>query len=278
MTANSSDSPPPADDPAVPLRSSRSPRRRPVAKLGPEPPSYGTVHMLLWIACTGVYLAANRDLYSGDLPPLAALLMLCQALPRGAALAGLAIFIRRRWQRAPWPIEPGEWLVAIAGMWLATEVVLIRWSPSDRFHNPAAVHAALACMMLVLPTLAQGLSVDWKCFFSFLVVVFAWPLLVALLDAGRLSDSQWLALGGTGFVRPVLFGGGRAGGGCLARSRTRRAARLAALGRPGRRGVDCRVGPDAIACRMTGGSGPPASPIARFFRPDPRCKASRPQD
>jgi hypothetical protein len=191
MTTNPSNSPPRTADRTAPCTGG-PPRRNAAIRPDAPVPRFGSVHMLLWIACTGVYLAANRDLYADELSPLAVLETIGQVLPRGAAWAGLAIFIRRIWQRAPWPIEPGLWLAAIAGMWLALEVVMIQFRSAQHFESPVAVHGAFVCLLLVLPTLAQGLTIDWKLFFSFLVVVFAWPLLVALVEADSTVYSAWI--------------------------------------------------------------------------------------
>jgi hypothetical protein len=155
-------------------------------------PQFGSIHLMLWIAGTGIYLATNRDLYATDLSPLGMLILICQVLPRGAAWAALAIFVGRQWKRAPWAIEPGEWLVAIAGMWLALEVVMMNLPAAQHFQNPVTVHAAVTCVLLVLPTLTQSLATDWKLFFAFLVAIFAWPVLVALVEADTTVYPDWI--------------------------------------------------------------------------------------
>jgi hypothetical protein len=193
MTNDPSDSPPPLPHPAagsrVPVRSHLAAAELTSQKSQPQ---FGSIHMMLWIAGTGIYLAANRDLYDTDLSPLGMLILICQVLPRGAAWAGLTIFVGRRWRRAPWAIEPGEWLVAIAGMWLALEVVMMHLPTAQHFQNPVMVHAAVTCVLLVLPTLTQSLAADWKWFFAFLVVIFAWPVLIALVEADSTVYPDWI--------------------------------------------------------------------------------------
>jgi hypothetical protein len=198
MSADSSDPPPvpvdriellPADAPLT-LRPWR------VQPFRPPVPRFGSAHMLLWIGCTGVYLATNRDLYAAPLSPLGMLVMICQVLPRGAAWAGLVIFSRRRWRKVDWPIEPGEWLVAITGLWLAVETASVACHWWQHFQTPAAVVTALTCLLLVWPTLAEGLPPEWRLLFSFFAMIFAWPLLAELLDASPIGNSPWLSRSG----------------------------------------------------------------------------------
>ncbi len=50
----------------------------------------------------------------------------------------------------------------------------------------------LVCLLLVAPTLTTGVSATWKLYFSFLVVIFAWPLFMELLEADSTVHSDWL--------------------------------------------------------------------------------------
>ncbi len=185
MSTDPSLPPVPAGDP-VALASARA---RGAAAKRPGPPPFGTLHLLLWVACTGAYLAATRQLYV-DLPLMGALAAMGLVMPRGAAWAGLCILGWRIWKKSPWPIEPGLWLAATVGLCLLAEVLLTLGAPAQQFDNPTAVQAALACVIFVLPTLSRDLAKPWKCFFLFLLAIWGWPLLMAMSTGGGPFDDD----------------------------------------------------------------------------------------
>jgi hypothetical protein len=165
--------------------------RKPVPQTSAPRPSLS--HLLLWVACTAAYLAANADLYRDSLSPLALALLVAEILPRGAAWAGLAILAGRQWRGARWPIEPGLWLVALAGAWLILETVVVGHFPKA-FNSPSAVLNSASCLLCVIPTLARRLATRWKLFFSLLVLLFAWPLVAPIMNG-------WLKLDWNYFLR-----------------------------------------------------------------------------
>ena len=174
----------------------RGPRRgRAGANFGLSPPPFRVTHLLLWVTCTGAYLAATRRVYA-DLPLEGALAALAQVMPRGAAWAATCILGWRLWRKVPWPLEPGLWLAAAIGLWLLAEVLLASGPAAEHLQGTRAVQAALACVIFVLPALARDLARPWKWFFMFLVALFALPLVLGLLTDVQATDRGGLGRSG----------------------------------------------------------------------------------
>ncbi len=85
---------------------------------------------------------------------------------------------QRGWSAA---VEPGEWLLTCTGIVLALDIV-IRWLPRNFPLPPDAIMAAGICIVLVIPTLSRRLSPPWKRFFILLVLVYALPMVVILVE------------------------------------------------------------------------------------------------
>jgi hypothetical protein len=162
----------PGDFPALEVRRSAP------AAASSEAPRLGISHLLLWTGCCAAYFAVVRQFVAGEPGALGFLLVVLQALAAGAAWAGLAVFVTRRFRGAPYPIEAGEWLLASMGAALAVESVL-RLGLGKVFGSPDAVLAAVTCCLLVVPALARSLPSRWKAFFLLLAMLHAWPLAIA---------------------------------------------------------------------------------------------------
>jgi hypothetical protein len=131
-------------------------------------------HLLLWVAACSVYIAAVRAALT-EKPDLVGLgIVALQAIGHGAALAGAAVFVWRRVRGRPWPIEPGEWLLAVLGGRLAAELVIYDWLITY-LRSPGGFVSAITCCLLVLPLLSRRLEVPWKVFFLLMLLLFARP-------------------------------------------------------------------------------------------------------
>ena len=130
-----------------------------------KPPGFSLVHLLLWIACCGVYLGVVRQLAVARPGVIGMTLATLSALIDGTALAGLAIFITRRVRRVRWTIEPGEWLLAIFGSILLVNMML-RTVLAQVIEHPGAVGAAVTCVLMVVPMFSRTLPALWKGIFG----------------------------------------------------------------------------------------------------------------
>jgi hypothetical protein len=124
-----------------------------------------------------VFLGLTRGIAPGT---LGALFLTLLAAGYGAAWTGLMITVARTARRAPWSIEPGQWLLAILGVVVGVEVVgeiaTPRW-----LHDPQAVVEATAACTFVVPLFDRRLAQAWKWLFGALALAHAFPLVVALL-------------------------------------------------------------------------------------------------
>jgi hypothetical protein len=83
--------------------------------------------------------------------------------------AGLLIFISRRWRGVPWPIEPGEWLLAVLGMNSIASFVVFRL-PEGFFEAKLLVSIAVTCTLFFMPILSRRLATRWKVFFGLAMI------------------------------------------------------------------------------------------------------------
>jgi hypothetical protein len=148
------------------------------------PPKFGIRHVLLWTACWGVTLALSRSQVSNEADFLSFVILAPLAFGYSAALLGLAICLKRRTSGDPWPIEPGEWLLVIAGVSLVLSELQRRMFP-NAFETPPVVLAAVQSVLLVLPILDRTTSTLWRTLFLILLAIQGCLLGIAILD-------QWM--------------------------------------------------------------------------------------
>lgn len=91
----------------------------------PEQPRLGIVHFLVWTACAAVYLGLMRFVSSlhtlgGQVPVSTAL----YALPMGASLGGLLLWVARRARGLRFPRHPGEYLLVVIGLQVFVHLAL----------------------------------------------------------------------------------------------------------------------------------------------------------
>lgn len=102
------------------------------------------------------------------------------AMGYGAAWVGLLITVARTMSGAPWSIEPGQWLLAIVGIIAGVEVLGEILSP-NWLRSPTGVVEASATCALIMPLLDKRLAARWKWLFGALAIVYALPLVTAVL-------------------------------------------------------------------------------------------------
>lgn len=158
------------------------------------PPRLAIGHLLLWTACCGVFLGLARSLAVRPAGAVGALVLLLVAVGYGTAWMGLAISLSRILRSSRWPLEPGQWLLAIEGVTLAL-LVVERSVRSPVLRNPWAVIDAVTACMWLLPLFSRKLPAHWKWLFGALALAYAWPLAVISLDAwvGAPHKLVWLA-------------------------------------------------------------------------------------
>jgi hypothetical protein len=159
------------DFPQIDAPSRRVGRQRRVVAAAPP---LGVRHWLLWFTCCAAYLAAVRAL--ADRPPgaMGVLIAAAFSVGYGAAWAGLALFIARRCGTKTYPIEPGEWLLAILGARLAAET-LLEFAPPWIVASPKGLLAAATGVLLVLPLLSRNFPAVWKAVTSIMLLLYAAP-------------------------------------------------------------------------------------------------------
>lgn len=145
------------------------------AGLPDSPPKFGIGHLLLWTACCAAYLAIVRAIAVDEPGFVGFLILLLLAMIEGASWAGLAIFISRRFRGVRWPIEPGEWLLAIFGARLLVEAALKSVLSETFDHDVLILMGATSCLLIV-PAFSRHLAVMWRICFCLMAVVYALPV------------------------------------------------------------------------------------------------------
>ena len=150
-----------------------------------DPPRFSIAHLMLWIACTALYLSIIRILVQSgpglaELPLVSIVLLLLHAIGAGAAGAGTLVFLVRRLRRVNWPIEPGEWLLFIVGTQLPLDLLALYLiiSLDEIFSSTHYVSWALSCGVLIFPTFSRKLPNRWRALFCLLILIYSWPLVV----------------------------------------------------------------------------------------------------
>lgn len=154
------------------------PGGRPHAATG-DRPTLSVLHLLLWITCCALFLAVARAMTTRAPGTLGMLFLTMLAAGNGAAWAGLLITLARAFRRSPWPIEPGQWLLALLGA-VAVVEALAEAATGKWVKDPRGIVQAAAACAFVLPLFAKKLAARWKWFFASLSCFYALPLLVAV--------------------------------------------------------------------------------------------------
>ena len=157
--------------------------RQPLPSTKRPLPRFGLAHLMLWTGCVCGYLAIVRALSQQQIGWVGAVVVTLQAIGGGGGWAGLLIFAGRRFRGAGWPIEPGEWLLAVLGTRLVLEVLLAQ-VPKTFLTAPETVLAALTGCLLVVPALSRRLPTPWKVLFCVLALLYSGPLLAVCLRFG----------------------------------------------------------------------------------------------
>ena len=162
------------------------------------PPGVG--HLLLWTAGCACYLTIMQVLSAGALRPRGMVLLVLQCFGSGAAIACVVFTLvqRVRGIRLEW--SPGHWLLLALGITLLGEACGLRSYPGAA--------TMLLCWMALLPTLSRKLSIRWRLAFGCLVLLYALPLILPMLDMrpGSLLARPWFEpLAATGVVVSVYL-------------------------------------------------------------------------
>ncbi|MBN2475520.1 MAG: hypothetical protein JXB62_12990 [Pirellulales bacterium] len=138
----------------------------PFAQCGP--PRLGILHLLVLTACVATYLGCGRAFRqafaavaeSGTAQtvtfsprPLEVAQGTLLGIGYGAALAGVLLWIARRWQGRPFPLHPGEFLLVMSGVAVAAQIAMwpVQWM-IVAFQPPAryGLLTALSLMSLAI--------------------------------------------------------------------------------------------------------------------------------
>ncbi|HVA47610.1 MAG TPA: hypothetical protein VNH11_14670 [Pirellulales bacterium] len=183
-----------ADASEVRIVTQDSPRPRMAATLATrDRPRLSIVHLLLWTGCCSLFLAVARTL--AERPPgiMGAFFLTLVAAGEGAAWAGLAITLARSFRGAPWPIEPGQWLLAVLGAVVTVET-LAESASGKWVKDPRGIVEAAAACAFVVPLFSRRLAARWKWFFGAVALLDALPLLLAVFDANGILARSFALL------------------------------------------------------------------------------------
>ena len=154
-----------------------------------ERPRLSVIHLLLWITCCALYLAIARLMTARAPGTLGMFFLAMLAAGNGAAWAGLLITLARSFRRSPWPIEPGQWLLALLGA-VAIVEALAESATGKWLKDPRGVVQAATACAFVVPLFSKRLAARWKWLFASVSFLFALPLLVALSNAHGLGRTM----------------------------------------------------------------------------------------
>lgn len=146
-----------------------------------RPPSLGIVHLLLWTACCAAVFGLARALMHERAGAGGAIVLVLVAMGHGAAWAGLAITLARTFRGRTWPIEPGQWLLALLGVLAAVEWLTGFTAPRRILRDPQGVVLAITGCAFVVPLFSRRLPLGWKWLFGAFSLLCAAPLLFALV-------------------------------------------------------------------------------------------------
>ncbi|HVX11429.1 MAG TPA: hypothetical protein VHC22_09630 [Pirellulales bacterium] len=161
--------------------------RRPLETSAPK---LGVGHLLLWTGCCALYLGLARLLIEGPAGSAGAIFLACLAAGQGAAWTGLVITLARSLRGSTWPVEPGQWLLAVMGVMVTVELLAEFVGPGALRNRQGVVLAVTACAFVV-PLFCRRLAPRWKLLFGALAFLYAFPMLVAIL-AGQVDLPDFL--------------------------------------------------------------------------------------
>lgn len=145
-------------------------------------PSLSIAHLLLWTGCCALFVALTRNLTARQPGSLGGILLMLLALGNGTAATGLSITLTRSFRGAPWPVEPGQWLLAALGA-VAIVEMLVEGASGTWVQHPQRIVEAVAACAFAIPLFSKRLASSWKWLFAAISVLHAFPLLVAVSDA-----------------------------------------------------------------------------------------------
>lgn len=150
--------------------------------------------MLLWTGCCAVFFGLARGLAWQPVGALGAVVLIMLAVASGTAWAGLLISLCRWLRGSRWPLEPGQWLLAVEGAVIGL-LVAEQFDRSHLLRNHWAVIDAVTACLFVLPLFSRKLPTPWKWLFGLLALVYVLPLAVICLQAWAHAPRslQWLA-------------------------------------------------------------------------------------
>jgi hypothetical protein len=151
--------------------------RRPVESSAPK---LGVGHLLLWTGCCALFLGLARLLMKGPAGSAGAVFLVCLAAGQGAAWAGLIITLVRSLRGRSWPVEPGQWLLAVIGVMVAVEL-LAEFAVANVLRNRQGVVFATTACAFIVPLFSRRLAASWKLLFGAFALLYAFPLLVAIM-------------------------------------------------------------------------------------------------
>lgn len=146
------------------------------------PPRLATIHLLVWTACCAVFLGIARSMAQQPAGLAGASILVLVAAGEGAGWAGLATSLARLVRGKPWPVEPGQWLLAILGAVNIVELLVLVGSRHGMKNQRAMVLVFTACA-LVLPLLSRRLPRIWRWFFGAASMLYALPLMISVLSS-----------------------------------------------------------------------------------------------
>lgn len=165
----------------LPVIREQTPQRHPAAALQSAPPRISVVHLLLWVAWSGVFMAAVRKLSGVEPGGWGLILAAAGAIGYGAAWTGLCVWLARVLRGAAWPVEPGHWLLVALAVRLGLDMAIRLWL-SQTFRSAETVLDAVTVCCLTLPLLSRSLSFAWQVCFALLLLFYAWPLVASVVD------------------------------------------------------------------------------------------------
>lgn len=168
-------------------------------------PSLSIAHLLLWTGCCALFIALTRDLAAHQPGSLGGILLILLAIGNGTAGAGLVITLTRSIRGVPWPIEPGQWLLAILGAAAIAEMLAEGASGTWVKHPRGIIEAVAACAFAV-PLFSKRLTSRWKWFFGAVSMLHALPLLVAVFEVHRAVAQSLVEFTSSRLAAATAFG------------------------------------------------------------------------
>jgi hypothetical protein len=138
----------------------------------------GIAHLLVWTACTALYLGLTRSLHLVPAVPgsgAAIALWSLQGIGAGAALGGLLLLMARMFRGVPFAVHPGEMLLGVTAVSvvlatvtcavLLTAIVYVEGEPPAGLWFVGFSLAQLACVSLYLGAALRVHVPRWRFYF-----------------------------------------------------------------------------------------------------------------